>query len=111
MTAQEIIARSLTMHPSIFVDALKMGADRDSAYAASCHNLRTHQAVMASRAAYLRAVWVAEGEGTEAERAALICAKMGPAVVALNVACKLQCIPPHVRTEAATRLDVSAPTL
>lgn len=106
-TARDIIARSILLHPSLFRDSLRGRQIEDNAYAVSREG-RTRQAAEASARAYERAREFAEREDLSIEeRAALICAETGPGVVALNIACKLQCLPPHVRTAAAIGLDNS----
>jgi hypothetical protein len=104
-TARDIIARSILLHPSLFAEALQNRETEDRRYAAS-RDGRTRQAAEASARAYQRAREFAGRDDLPIEeRAACICAETGPAVVALNVACKLQCLPPHVRTAAAISLD------
>lgn len=106
-SAREIIARSILMHPSLFAESLQARENEDRAYAAS-RDGRTRQSAEASARAYQRArEFAGRDDLSEEERAACICAETGPAVVALNVACKLQCIPPHIRTAAAVALDTS----
>lgn len=104
-TARDIIARSIVCHPSLFSEALQNRENEDRRYAAS-RDGRTKRAAEASARAYQRAREFAERlDLYETERAACICAETGPAIVALNIACKLQCLPPHMRTAAAIDLD------
>ncbi len=63
-------------------------------------NARAAQGANGSKLACLRA-YDAVGED-DIEPIMADCSTM---VVALNVACKLQCLPPHVRTAAAIKWD------
>lgn len=104
-SAVDIIERSIIAHDSLFRDSLRGRQIEDRAYAASREG-RTRQAAEASARAYERArEFVERDDLSERERACLIAAETGPAVVALNMACKLQCLPPHIRTAAAIGLD------
>lgn len=106
MTAKEIISRSFAMHPSALIGALRNRADEDSAYAARCALNSAARGARASANAYTKAAEFLEREDLSVEeRIACIVAETGPAVVTLNMACKLLCLPPHVRTAAAVGLD------
>ena len=91
-----IISRSATMHPSLFIEALESRAYEDSRYAASRDNPRIKQSVMASFEATHRAI-----DAIKLDELEKLVDDMGAGIIALGVACKLQCLPPHVRTQAA----------
>lgn len=100
--AKDIIERSILMHPSLFREALIAQAETHDDYAKLTTDKRAAQGASASRAACLRAYdWIGRDDLSDGERAACIAAECGPMVIALNVACKLQCLPAHVRTAAA----------
>jgi hypothetical protein len=106
-TAADIIARSIIAHPSLFREALIRQAEMHDDYARLCAtNLRAAQGAEASRTACLTAYDLVGYDSADAKtRAELICAETGPAVIALNVAGKLQCLPRHMLTAAAVKLD------
>jgi len=105
-SAADIIERSIIAHPSLFRDALIAQANMHADYVELSHNERAKQGARASKNACLIAYdTVGDEDQTERERAESICANTGTAVISLNVACKLQCIPPHIRTAAAVMLD------
>lgn len=105
-TAVQIIARSIIAHPSLFRESLIKQAEMHDDYSRLATNARTAQGAEASKNACLTTYdFVGDDELSNEERAAKICEKTGPAVIALNVACKLQCIPSHIRTAAAIMLD------
>lgn len=98
-TAIEIIARSIAMHPSLFADAIKTRYYEDREYAARRKDeVATHRSVMASAEAAAKALCMAADEDAEA-----FAGNMAAGIIALNIACKLQCLPAHVRTAAALR--------
>ncbi len=98
ITAIDIIKRSVALHPTFFTDHLAMRLQNDTAYAAGHYNQAIRRSVEASAKAYRRAI-----DAIEADDVKRLSDDMGAGVVALNVACKLQCLPPHVRTAAALR--------
>ena len=94
--AIEIIERSITMHPSLLIEALESRAYEDSRYAATRENSAIKKSVLASFEATHRAIDAIKLENVD-------CLKndMSAGIIALNVACKLQCLPAHVRTQSA----------
>jgi len=94
--AINIIDRSLAMHPSLLIEALQTRAYEDSKYAATKDNPRIKQSVVASYEATMRAIDYLDHNQIERFEE-----DMGAGIIALNVACRLQCLPPHVRTQAA----------
>lgn len=105
-TAVDIITRSIVAHPTLFREALIEQADQHNDYSRLTHNDGARRGAVASAYACLRAYDLI-GDGDDARsRAETICQETGPAVIALNVACKLQCLPPHIRTAAAITLGV-----
>lgn len=95
-TARDIIARSIAAHPSLFREALIRQAEMHDDYAMLTTNIRAKQGARASWKACLAAYDAVDMGDVDA-----ICSDCGTMVIALNVACKLQCIPPHIRTAAA----------
>lgn len=96
-TALDIIQRSMTCHPSLFREALERVRADDLAYGAD----KTGQIALAVKAhanAAKRALSM-----TESEDASVLLHDMGAGIIALNIACKLQCLPAHVRTASALR--------
>ena len=96
MTAVDIIARSIAMHPTTFLEALQKRAWDDSRYAATRDSAAIKRAVLASFDATMRACDMVRDEDS-----ASFARDMGAGIIALNTACKLQCLPPHIRTQAA----------
>jgi hypothetical protein len=96
MNAIDIIGRSMAMHPTLFLECLQSRAGEDACYAASRDNPRIRESVMASHHATSRAIAVVDCGAADD-----FAADMGAGIIALNVACKLQCLPPHIRTSAA----------
>lgn len=98
-TALDIIARSIACHPSLFADALKARYYQDREYAATRQDeTATHRAVMASAKAAALAIEYVDRSDAEAFKD-----DMSAGIIALNIACKLQCLPAHVRTASALR--------
>lgn len=96
-TALDIIKRSVTCHPTLFRDALLERRREDYAYA-SKRDGRVADGAYASGRAAQRAVDHTDGNDIEAFKL-----DMGAGIIALGIACKLQCIPAHVRTASALR--------
>lgn len=96
LNAIEIIERSIAMHPSLFIEALETRAWEDSRYAASRENLAIKKSVLTSFEATHRAI-----DAIKLESVNCLKSDMSAGIIALNVACKLQCLPAHVRTQAA----------
>lgn len=104
-SAADIIERSIIAHPSLFRDMLIKQAEQHDDYSRLTGNLGAQRGAIASKNACLRAYdFIGEGDNARS-RAETLCTETGPAVIALNVACKLQCLPPHIRTAAAVSLD------
>lgn len=105
-SAADIIERSIIAHVGTFRDSLIKQAEMHDDYARLSTNTIGKRGAEASKRACLSAYDTAGDEDQSArERAESICKNTGTAVIALNVACKLQCLPPHVRTAAAIQLD------
>ena len=96
MTAVDIIARSIAMHPTLFLEALQARAWEDSCYAAMRDNAAIKRAVLASSDASIRAC-----DRVRDEDSSGFTEDMGAGIIALGIACKLQCLPAHIRTQAA----------
>ena len=109
-TAFDVIARSLSMHPTLFAEACEASAMEDRRYVAS----RPEMDASAKRGA--------ENRASGLERAAKIArtinfdecldgaerivnAGMACWLPAHGIACKLQCLPAHVRTQTAVALQ------
>ena len=99
MTAIDILQRSVDMHPSCLIERLQTRAYEDARYAATRENPAIKKSVLASFEATMRAI-----RYIESGHAAPFVDDMGAGVIALNEACKLQCLPPFVRTNAAVAL-------
>lgn len=97
-SALDIIERSIIAHPSLFAETLDLQAAEHKRYAANLANgERAKQGALASARACDAAAYHIRGEGGAAQ----IVKDCGQMVIALNVACKLQCLPAHIRTAAA----------
>jgi hypothetical protein len=96
MTALDIIARSIAMHPTTFLESLQSRAYEDSRYAATRDSTAIKRSVMASYEATMRAC-----EYVDSERVEAFAGDMSAGIIALNVACNLQCLPAYMRTETA----------
>lgn len=92
----DIIARSIALHPSLFIESLQSRAYEDARYAATRENPVIKKSVLASFEATMRAIDYINSETPERFRD-----DTGAGIIALNVACRLQCLPAHVRTESA----------
>ena len=100
--AKDIITRSVVCHPSAFRDALVAQANMHADYEELSRNPLAKRGAAAQKNACLRAYdWLGRDDLPEGERAACIAGELNTMIIALNVACKLQCLPPHVRTAAA----------
>lgn len=105
-TAADIIQRSIIAHPSLFRESLIKQAEMHDDYSRISTNPRARQGAEASKNACLVAYdTIGDEDQTPRERANGICMKTGTAVIALNVAGKLQCLPRHMLTSAAIKLD------
>lgn len=104
-SAVDIIERSIIAHPSLFRESLIKQAEMHDDYSRLTTNPRARQGAEASKTACLNAYDFVGSDLEPREAAEQICKKTGTAVIALNVACKLQCLPPHIRTAAAVMLD------
>lgn len=104
-SAVDIIERSIIAHPSLFREALIKQAEMHDNYANLTTNESARRGAIASKSACLKAYdYIGDGDDARS-RAETLCDETGPAVIALNVACKLQCLPPHIRTQAAIGLN------
>jgi hypothetical protein len=105
LRAVTIIEHSLRHHCAEFVGALADRAASDLAYADKVQG-RAKDGALASVRAYERAKEIALRTGqTATVRAIEICAATGPAVVALNIAGRLQGLPQYQLTAAAIEID------
>lgn len=108
-TARDIIVRSLVCHPSLYAEALAE-ARRTHAQArdiASMHQVRETAARLAAAAQVMAHDAARCADTAEAEALAQAwVTHRGPDywATALNLAARLQCLPPHVKAEAAQRL-------
>lgn len=100
-TAIDVIKRSATCHPSLFIDALVSSKNEDFAYAAK---LDRNREAMVTRSVLARANATANAiSAIEIEDFEFFKVNMGAGIIAMNIACKLQVIPAHIRTAIATR--------
>lgn len=98
-TPREVIARSIAMHPSLYADAMRDAAKTHRHYAASVH--RADVASIAKRLALACELAADKIEADDVEAILFIGADCW--ISALNVACKLQCVPPSLRGDIAAR--------
>jgi hypothetical protein len=81
-------------------------AEMHDNYAMMTRHIRAGQGAVASKNACLAAYdTIGDDDQTPRVRAESICATTGTAVIALNEAGRLQCLPRHVITAAAVMLD------
>jgi hypothetical protein len=88
------------MHPSLFRGSLIAQAEMHDNYAALATDSRAVAGAESMRASCLR-VYDAVGAGCIDG----VMQNLGDMVVALNAAAKLQCLPPHIKTQAVTAWD------
>lgn len=94
--AIEILERSISCHPAAFRDALAERARVDMVYANSHPDGASRAAILASAAATQRAIAAIDDDAFER-----FADDMGAGIIALSIACKLQCLPAWMRTSAA----------
>lgn len=101
-TAHDIIKRSIVAHPKMFYNLLRDRANEDYRYARDAINVRAAQSAKASGHAAMTAFYLVKEHNYDPENCTgIICEDCGAMVIALNIACKLQCLPAHIRTQAA----------
>jgi hypothetical protein len=101
-TARDIITRSITCDSGAFRAALIEQAEAHDSWASFTNNDRGRQGAVASFKACLSAYdIIGRDDMSTDDKAAFITSDCGTMVIALNVACKLQALPAHVRTQAA----------
>lgn len=104
-SAADILKRSIIAHPSLFREALIAQAEMHDDYANLTTNEGARRGAIASKNACLEAYdYVGDGDDAQS-RADTLCGEVGPAVIALNIACELQGLTAHIRTQAAIGLD------
>lgn len=110
-TAFDIIARSISIHPSSFAEACEKEAATDRAYAAS-HPGMPSQALegCTKRAAALLNAAKAAREFDAIDAASDI-VNFGGWIAPHNIACRLLCLPAHTRTQSAIALQESLDSL
>ena len=96
MNAIDIIARSIALHPTLFLESLQARAWEDSRYAATRESAAIKKSVLASFEAAMRAC-----DYVRADESMPFKSDINAGIIALNIACKLQCLPVNVRTQAA----------
>ena len=102
MTMETVLQKSIDMHPTLLIDALRQSQKDDTRYLASRNGSseKVDQAIIARMAGIENAISALTGTaGGDAEAVALM--GLGPLILAFNEACRLQCIPHHKRTEIA----------
>lgn len=107
-SAVDIITRSIIAHPSLFREQLIRQAEIHDNYSLLTTNEQAAQGARSSRNACLNAydtIGDCDDEISDRERAEAICLNLGAAVIALNIACKLQCLPSHIRAHAVSTLE------
>ena len=96
-TAIQIIARSMTCHPSMLIEALENSAKQDLAYKAGKSGAIESAIATRWNATKLAVAIARKGKAEDFKNC------IGPGIIALNIACKLQCLPAHIRTAAAVK--------
>jgi hypothetical protein len=105
-SAVEILAKAIASDCDKFRAALIKQAEEHDTYAELTRHAGARSGAIASKNACLRAYDIAGDHRMNPDhKAYLLCSETGPAVIALNIACKLQGLPAHVRTQAAIGLD------
>lgn len=97
-SATDIIQRSIELHPSLFIEALKTRAQEDYTFADQRSGAAARAGYASAKAAELAASALEHDEDASAFAMASM---MSAGIIALGVACRLQCLPHHVRTAAA----------
>jgi hypothetical protein len=101
-TARDILTRSIECDSGAFRAALIELAEAHDSWASFTNNERGRQGAVASFKACLSAYDIIGRDDMSTEDKALfITSDCGTMITALNVACKLQDLPAHVRTQAA----------
>lgn len=99
-TPREVIARSIAMHPSLYADAMRDVARMHRQHAA---NMASYDAISVTKRLALACELAADKiEADDVEAILFIGADCW--ISALNVACKLQCVPPSLRGDIAARV-------
>jgi len=104
-SAFDVVLRSIIAHPSMLRESLERQARDHRAYRASCTIEGAERGAKAQENACKLAISFLDADCTDEERAIGICGEMNSGLIALNVAAKLQCLPTHIRTQAALTLD------
>ena len=101
-TARDIITRSIECHSGGFRAALIELAEAHDSWALFTNSARGRQGAVASFKACLSAYdIIGRDDMSIDDKALFITSDCGTMITALNVACKLQDLPAHVRTQAA----------
>lgn len=96
-TALDIIERSIVCHPSLFLEAVESRVNEDARYGSDKTGAVKRSVDASMKAAMRAAQWISAEDETRFAH------DMAAGIIALNIACKLQCLPPHIRTGAAVR--------
>lgn len=107
----DVLARSIMLHPSLFAEACEREAHEDLRYIASRPDMpRAASDGARARAAALQFAADSAREHESAACAAIAIMERRAAswVAAFNVACRLLCVPAHVRTALAVKESESA---
>ena len=102
MTMETVLQKSIDMHPTLLLDALRQSQKEDTRYLASRINgsEAVGRAIKGRIAGLEAAISALTGTaGGDAKAVALM--GLGPLILAFNEACRLQCIPHHRRTKIA----------
>lgn len=103
-SARDIIRRSIVAHPSAFRDSLIAQAEMHDNYLQLSRNEAAKRGALTQKKACLLAYdIIGDDSQSDDERADKIVANFSAGIIALNVAAKLQCLPPHVRTASALK--------
>lgn len=102
MTMETVLQKSIDMHPTLLIDALRQSKEEDWNYLGKRQNgnQAVERAIKSRIAGLDKAINALTGTaGGDAKAVALM--GLGPLILAFNEACRLQCIPHHRRTEIA----------
>ena len=105
--ALDVLANSILMHPTLFAESCEASALEDRRYAAERRELFKRDRSPINRAESLEfaADQARNSESAACAAIAIMDRRATSWIAAFNIACKLQCIPAHVRTAFAVQWD------
>lgn len=108
----DVLARSILVHPTLFAESCEMSAREDREYVAARPDMSAggRNGATARAAALEFAAKAARTHDSATAARVIVERKNASWIAAFNVACKLQCIPSHVRTALAIKWDAENAT-